>query len=198
MSLAVVLSAAAPSTPDFERMVDSNVIVGGNCSGTHIGDGKILTAWHCVRFLDPGQYTQISKKEEGQHWDSVLKIHGYVEWKDKATDLAILSVRDHSIFAVAPVCYRDAVLGEEVYAFGNPAMQHDSLLKGIVSKVIRKIDIGGDLRTYFQLDAGLVGGISGGATYDSTGCLIGVNAAGIPGTVIGASVPVTFLPEEYR
>ena len=184
--------------PSYQELVDANVIVGGNCSGTHIGDGKILTAWHCVRFLDPGEQTQISKKEEGYTWDSVLKMTGYIVWKDQRTDLAILEVRDHSLFTTAPVCYRDAVLGETVYAVGNPAMQHDSVLKGIVSKTIRKIEIGGDLRSYFQLDAGLVQGISGGATYDSTGCLIGVNAAGIPGTVIGASVPITFLPEEYR
>lgn len=194
----VVMGASPIRDVDYAKMQDANVIVGGNCSGTHIGEGKVLTAWHCVQFLDVGKYTLLTQKRTGEHWDTLLKTFGYVVWKDKDTDLAILEVKDPSIFGVADVCFRDPVLGETVYAFGNPAMQEDTLLKGIVSKVLRKIAIAGTERTYFQVDAGLVGGISGGALYDAGGCLIGVNAAGIPGTVIGGAISVQKLPVDAR
>lgn len=195
---AMVLMVNVERKADLDVMADANVIVGGNCSGTHIGEGKILTAWHCVQFLDVGKYTLVTQKRTGEYWNTLLKTNGYVVWKDQDLDLAILEVKDPSIFAVADVCYREPVLGETVYAFGNPAMQEDSLLKGIVSKVLRKIAINGVERSYFQVDAGLVGGISGGALYDEGGCLIGVNAAGIPGTVIGGAISVQKLPVDAR
>lgn len=193
VAVGIMASTVYKAPTKYDWMEASNVGLNGNCSGTYIGDNQILTAWHCVSRSGPDTVHTLLQKRDGPNWVQVLRMDATVQWMSEETDLAVLEVEDGSVFHAAPVCRREAILGEEVFAFGNPANQHDTLLKGIVSKVVRRITIGRE-RLYIQTDAGLLGGISGGALYDLSGCLIGVAAAGIPGTVIGGAVPVTLLP----
>lgn len=191
------LAIKFPDSLNYDHMADANIVLNDTCSGTHIGDGYILTAAHCVRFLADGSDVNIKQVREGAHWVETTTTTGKVQWKDEVTDLAILWVPDSSIFATAEICRRDVVMGEKVVAFGNPAMLHDTMLPGVVNQPIRKVTIDRE-RLYFQINSGLVGGISGGAVYDRTGCLIGVAAASLQGTLMGAAVPVTLLPEDYK
>ena len=181
-------------SPDFDAMVDSNVILYSGCSGTYIGDNLILTAAHCVK----NGRVPIRQIRTGSHWKQTTRVTGEVEWSDDSLDLALVRVEDGSIFTAARVCYRRPELGEVIYHMGNPAGQEDTLLKGLVSKEVRKWAIGGVERDYFQTNAGLVGGSSGGALYDSTGCLVGVVSAGIPNTLLGAGVPIVLLPSKEK
>lgn len=191
-------------SPNFDAMVDSNVIVNGSCSGTYIGDNLILSAAHCFRKMTKADGEEVyltvklSQVRTGSSWKETTTTDGTVQWIDTDLDLALVRIEDGSIFTAASLCYRRPELGEVIYHMGNPAGQEDTLLKGLVSKEIRRLSIGGVEREYFQTNAGVVGGSSGGALYDSTGCLVGVVSAGIPNTLIGAGVPIVLLPSKEK
>ncbi len=64
-----------------------------------------------------------------------------------------------------------------------------SLTMGIISSVNRKLNVGGEEHDYIQMDAGIVGGSSGGALYNASGELVGVPASAAPGTIVGLAIP---------
>ena len=72
---------------------------------------------------------------------------------------------------------RDLVVGQRVYAIGNPFGLDQTLTTGIVSALNREIDSFNDrtIRGVIQTDAAINPGNSGGPLLDSAGRLIGVN-----------------------
>lgn len=178
------------------------------CSGTIISrkDRLILTAAHCVADAfntktitetDPKTGEVREKKIETSEYldtwqdryldyDVVSSIHyaAKVVTRDAKTDVAILQVLDPEWIPkqAAPMSKSAKALkrGQTVYVVGNPAGVLDaSVTKGIVSNTQRKLPIGADKTSYFQVDAAIIGGNSGGAVYDDDGQLIGVVSAGI-------------------
>jgi S1-C subfamily serine protease len=73
---------------------------------------------------------------------------------------------------------RDLVVGQRVYAIGNPFGLDQSLTMGIVSALNREIESFNErlIRGVIQTDAAINPGNSGGPLLDSAGRLIGVNA----------------------
>jgi S1-C subfamily serine protease len=73
---------------------------------------------------------------------------------------------------------RDLIVGQRVYAIGNPFGLDQSLTTGIVSALNREIESFNErvIRGVIQTDAAINPGNSGGPLLDSAGRLIGVNA----------------------
>jgi len=73
---------------------------------------------------------------------------------------------------------RDLIVGQRVYAIGNPFGLDQSLTTGIVSALKREIESTNEriIRDVIQTDAAINPGNSGGPLLDSAGRLIGVNA----------------------
>lgn len=97
---------------------------------------------------------------------------------DEATDLALLKI-DASDLPVIPMGNSDDLkVGEWVLAVGNPFGLTSTVTAGIVSAKARGIGGGSmTLDSYIQTDAAVNAGNSGGALVNTSGELVGINAA---------------------
>jgi S1-C subfamily serine protease len=96
-------------------------------------------------------------------------------------DLAVLKI-DVPRAKLPPIplgTSRDLLVGQKVYAIGNPFGLDQTLTTGIVSALNREIDsvTQRTIRGVIQTDAAINPGNSGGPLLDSAGRLIGVNTA---------------------
>ena len=96
-------------------------------------------------------------------------------------DLAVLKI-NIPIDRPAPVpigSSKDLLVGQKVYAIGNPFGLDYTLTTGIISALGRSIDseAGGKIESLIQTDAAINPGNSGGPLIDSAGRLIGINTA---------------------
>jgi S1-C subfamily serine protease len=96
-------------------------------------------------------------------------------------DLAVLRI-DAPPDKVKPLAVgtsKDLVVGQKVYAIGNPFGLDQSLTTGIISALNREIEsvTQRSIRGVIQTDAAINPGNSGGPLLDSAGRLIGVNTA---------------------
>ena len=118
---------------------------------------------------------------------------------DPNTDIAILKV-DAPKEELVPVVFGDSsrlLVGQTVYAIGNPFGLERTMTKGIISNLNRSIDSPQQFRRIkgvIQTDAAINPGNSGGALFDSKGRMVGMNTA-IASRVgensgIGFAVPV--------
>ena len=94
-------------------------------------------------------------------------------------DLAVLKI-DAPAAKLPPIAVgssRDLLVGQRVYAIGNPFGLDQTLTLGIVSALNREIESfnGRTIRGVVQTDAAINPGNSGGPLLDSAGRLIGVN-----------------------
>ncbi len=137
-----------------------------------------------------------------------IKLHdgrpGYVEkiWSDKATDIAVLSLRDTpSSPRLVPARLGNsdkADIGDFVVAVGSPFGLSHSVTYGIISaKGRRDLKLGDDdvsLQDFLQTDAAINPGNSGGPLLNLRGELIGINTAMASSTGrnegIGFSIPI--------
>lgn len=96
-------------------------------------------------------------------------------------DLAVLKI-DVPPSRLPPIAMgtsRDLVVGQKVYAIGNPFGLDQTLTTGIISALNREIEAGNGrtIRGVVQTDAAINPGNSGGPLLDSAGRLVGVNTA---------------------
>jgi len=96
-------------------------------------------------------------------------------------DIAVLKI-DAPAAKVPPLALgssKDLVVGQKVYAIGNPFGLDQTLTTGIVSALNREIDsvTRRTIRGAIQTDAAINPGNSGGPLLDSAGRVIGVNTA---------------------
>nr|WP_244435222.1 trypsin-like peptidase domain-containing protein [Methylobacterium sp. B34] len=97
--------------------------------------------------------------------------------RDAKTDLALLKVKsDKPLPAVDWADSDKTRVGDWVMAVGNPFGLGGTVTKGIVSARGRDIH-SGPYDDYFQLDAAINRGNSGGPTFDLSGRVIGINTA---------------------
>ena len=113
-------------------------------------------------------------------------------------DIAVLKI-DAPKAKVPPLALgssRDLVVGQKVYAIGNPFGLDQTLTTGIVSALNREIESFNQrtIRGVIQTDAAINPGNSGGPLLDSAGRLIGVNtqiaSASGSSAGIGFAIPV--------
>jgi len=133
-------------------------------------DGYIVTNNHVVEGADKISVTFNNRKE----------LEAEVIGTDPTTDLALIKVDDKDLVYLS-FGDSDAVkIGEWVLAVGNPFNLTSTVTAGIVSAKARNINILGAasaIESFIQTDAAVNRGNSGGALVNTTGELIGINAA---------------------
>jgi len=210
---------ADQSLIEFNEQINAtNVVVNRGCSGTVISTeyNLILTNYHCIDMVtgvrkerkvgDDGTVSFIDVEERG---DSTVVQRTYKGYDvvsattyiaktlkyDREADLAILQLNteENPYVAEATIYHGDTpLLGTPVWIVGNPLGLDLSVGKGVIASINRNLKVVGFGKTkYFQVDAGVTFGNSGGAMYTMDGDLIGVPGASAPGTVIGLAVPYT-------
>jgi len=133
-------------------------------------DGYIVTNNHVVENADKISVTFNNRDE----------LNAEVVGLDPSTDLALIKV-EGSDFHYLSFGDSDALkVGEWVLAVGNPFNLTSTVTAGIVSAKARNINILGassSIESFIQTDAVVNRGNSGGALVNTSGELIGINAA---------------------
>ncbi|PVV27673.1 MAG: hypothetical protein B6D79_01175, partial [gamma proteobacterium symbiont of Ctena orbiculata] len=149
-------------------------------SGFLIGDGLVVTNAHMVA---RGKLSVTFHDGHKARWQTLIT--------DDRLDLAIGRV-EHGGAGRLELRDQPPLLGETVYALGNPFGLGLTVTRGIVSAEARAI--GGEQR--WQTDAAINPGNSGGPLVDAKGKVVGiVNARAAIGSGIGFAVPVASLRE---
>ncbi len=133
--------------------------------------GDIVTNFHVIESGDKFSVTLADQSE----WDA--EVVGAAPDKD----LAVLKVSAPAERLVPLTLGRshDLLVGQKVLALGNPFGLDHSMTSGIVSALGRELKSPSNriIRDVIQIDAAINPGNSGGPLLDSSGRLIGVNAA---------------------
>ncbi len=122
------------------------------------------------------------------------RVVGMAPW----VDLAVLEIRNppDNLQPITVGTSSDLVVGQLVFAIGNPFGLARTLTSGIISALERTLptETGREIAGVIQTDAAINPGNSGGPLVDSAGRLIGVNTAIIAPTGtfagVGFAVPV--------
>lgn len=133
--------------------------------------GYIVTNYHVVR----------NAKRILVSANDFRKVEAELVGADPVTDLAVVKITSPlGKLPTLPVgSSSDLMVGQNVYAIGNPFGLDQTLTTGIISgldRVMRSI-IGTPIHNVIQTDAAINPGNSGGPLLDSGGRLIGVNTA---------------------
>ena len=151
-------------------------------------EGHIITNYHVIQGADRAQVTLADQTT----WDA--KLVG----KAPEKDLAVLKIdAPRKTLKPIPVGASNRLLvGQSVFAIGNPFGLDQTLTTGIISALGREIQSvsGIPIRGAIQTDAAINPGNSGGPLLNSSGQLIGVNTAiyspSGASAGIGFSIPV--------
>jgi len=155
---------------DAESLQNSVVTVRtttGHGTGFYVSkDGYILTNAHVV---NDAQTVLIITKERQFKADVIRK--------DQQRDIALLKPREPVNVAALSLSARPTKVGETIYVIGTPLdekLEH-TITSGIVS-ASRKNEDG---LTYYQTDAALNAGNSGGPAFNNTGEVMGIAVSGL-------------------
>ena len=151
-------------------------------------EGYIVTNFHVIRGSDKFQVTLADQST----WDA--KVVGVAPSKD----LAVLKIDAPSsqLKPLALGASDELIVGQNVYAIGNPFGLDQTLTTGVISALGREITSLSrtPIRDVIQTDAAINPGNSGGPLLDSSGRLIGVNtqiySPSGASAGIGFSIPV--------
>ncbi len=155
----------------------------GQGSGVIVSpDGDVLTNNHVVS----GATTISVKLSDGRELDA--RVVG----SDPSTDLALLRVeRPDGNLPVASLGDSDKLeVGDWVMAIGNPFGLEATVTVGVLSGKGRSIGAS-DYDDFLQTDASINPGNSGGPLFNTSGEVVGINTAIVPGGQgIGFSIPI--------
>ena len=133
--------------------------------------GHIITNFHVIQGADRAQVTLADQST----WEA--EVIGAAPEKD----LAVLKIKapKNQLIPIPLGTSEDLLVGQSVYAIGNPFGLDQTLTTGIISALGREIKsvAGLPIRDAIQTDAAINPGNSGGPLLDSRGKLIGVNTA---------------------
>ncbi|KAI8541481.1 hypothetical protein RHMOL_Rhmol08G0064400 [Rhododendron molle] len=152
-------------------------------------DGHIVTNFHVIRGASDLKVTLSDQTT----YDA--KVVGF----DQDKDVAVLRV-DAPKDKLRPIpigVSADLLVGQKVYAIGNPFGLDHTLTTGVISGLRREISsaaTGRPIQDVIQTDAAINPGNSGGPLLDSSGSLIGINTAiyspSGASSGVGFSIPV--------
>ncbi|MBO5898289.1 MAG: trypsin-like peptidase domain-containing protein [Clostridia bacterium] len=144
-----------------------NFVQDGAGSGVIISeDGYIVTNNHVIS----GAVTITVRMADGTTHEAQLV------GTDASTDIAVLWVdTEQPLPAAALGCSADLIVGEYVYAIGNPlGSLGGTVTDGLIRATARSITVDGQQMTLLQTNAAVNPGNSGGGLFNMAGQLIGV------------------------
>ncbi|KAI5665529.1 hypothetical protein M9H77_15382 [Catharanthus roseus] len=152
-------------------------------------DGHIVTNFHVIRGASDLRVTLADQST----YDA--KVVGF----DQDKDVAVLriSAPEEKLRPIPIGVSADLLVGQKVYAIGNPFGLDHTLTTGVISGLRREISsaaTGRPIQDVIQTDAAINPGNSGGPLLDSSGSLIGINTAiyspSGASSGVGFSIPV--------
>ena len=165
----------------------------GGGSGSHIGNGYILTNAHVILNLSYMAYVDAVKVvlSDGREYEAQITAC------DPHTDIAILKI-DEKNLPVAEFGNSDNLkIGETVYAVGSPSgLKVTSFTSGVVSAIDVSSESNltvGNGNKYIITDAAINPGNSGGPLVNQNGQVIGINSKKLSGQAIegiGFAIPI--------
>jgi len=131
-------------------------------------DGYIVTNSHVIDGADEIKVTLPNGKKEYK-----AKVIGI----DSESDLAVIKIEAKDLKAIKIADSKHLLIGDIVFAIGNPFGVGETVTSGIVS-ALNKDRVGlNSYENFIQTDASINPGNSGGALVDSRGALVGINSA---------------------
>ena len=167
-----VVNIAITSVRPGNRFTPPQAESGDSGSGIVLDrEGHILTNNHVI--------------ETAQRIDVTLaggrSFPGRLVGTDPLNDIAVLKIEaDPSLLQPVRLVDSDSVVvGQRVFAIGNPFGLKRTLSTGIVASMDRALEVSGDwvISEVIQIDASINPGSSGGPLLDARGRLIGMNTA---------------------
>jgi S1-C subfamily serine protease len=130
-------------------------------------EGHILTNYHVIANAREVEVTLHNKK----------KYKATVIGRDRSHDLAVIQIKAPDLVAATLGDSKSLVVGQKVFAIGNPFGLNGTMTRGIISSVrpIRTPE-GAEIDEAIQTDAAINPGNSGGPLLNSRGEVIGINS----------------------
>ena len=145
-------------------------------------DGYIVTNYHVIDEASKITVTLV----DGKSYDATL-VGG-----DEENDIAVLKVDATGLDTVVIGSSDNLVVGDQVYAIGNPLGELTfSLTGGYVSALDRNVTMSDGRRmNYIQTDTAINSGNSGGALFDQYGQVVGIVSAKLSNNGDSTEAPV--------
>jgi serine protease Do len=177
-------SEEAPKREYFSRGVGSGVIVDAK-------KGYILTNWHVVQGADEVEVALLDGRRLKTEWVRT----------DKQTDVAVIKIKPDRLIDT-PLGDSDRMgVGDCVLAIGAPEGLPQTVTAGIISAMGRTTGRRG-YENFFQTDAAINHGNSGGPLVNMRGEIIGINTAIVSRTGvnegIGLAIPSNMVENVMR
>ena len=130
-------------------------------------EGHILTNFHVIEGARQVEVTLHNKK----------KYPAEVIGRDRSHDLAVIQIKAPALVAATLGDSKNLIVGQKVYAIGNPFGLSGTMTRGIISSLrpIRNPE-GAFIDEAIQTDAAINPGNSGGPLLNSRGEVIGINS----------------------
>lgn len=189
-----LMAAAAPSpvVPSPSVVIIKQPHGMGKCTAVHIGNGSFLSAKHCYYTMKYPSNFEYTLNDEPV----------YLAWAHEGLDIVMVQSPTVTDLPVAEPACRDPQLGESVVVEGNNSEWGWIRSEGKVIGLKVEYE---DYMYSFLHNANSVGGMSGGPIWDSSGKLLGINAATVnenPSMVLANPLPVLCInipgTEEYK
>jgi S1-C subfamily serine protease len=147
--------------------------------------GHILTNYHVVEGARQVEVTTSDKK----------KYRAEIVGTDPQHDLAVIQISDRAITPAFMGDSKNLVVGQKVYAIGNPFGLSGTMTRGIISSIRSVRGQRGYIDEAIQTDAAINPGNSGGPLLNSRGEVIGINSMILTGGAeqsagIGFAIPI--------
>jgi S1-C subfamily serine protease len=148
-------------------------------------EGHILTNFHVVEHAQQLEVTTSDKK----------KYKAQIVGTDPVHDLAVIQIPVKSVAKAEIGDSKDLVVGQKVYAIGNPFGLSGTMTRGIISSIRSLKGQRGFIDEAIQTDAAINPGNSGGPLLNARGQVIGINTMILTGGVeqsagIGFAIPI--------
>jgi serine protease Do len=173
-STRLVTARVGTGDPIFDRFTGGQI---RQVPAQSLGSGFVI---HPAGYIVTNEHVIDEATQVNVQFSNGDKLEATVIATDNEHDLAVLKVNPKKpLAAVTLGASDDLMIGEPVYAIGNPFGYAGTMTRGIVSAVDRtlEIDVNKSYKGLIQTDASINPGNSGGPLINAYGQVVGVNTA---------------------